>query len=427
MKKIFIGGYGACDVHNESSTIIMLVRLLELELVTRVEDADLIIIVNTCIGNFDYISKCIKMISNVEKRKKEGSPLIVSGCLANGIKAPLNNEDRDFLNRINLVPSKELINYVLNLIYKSNNLNTNLFKGIPFTQQQFEMRFSPVEGCLNNCSFCKVAFQNFPLTSYSLEELDRLIYTMSQSRYPITFLDIFSSNFSLYGVDLYGKSMAHEVIRKVATVESVRYISCGALINFSEELLAELISNPKIRVVNISLESGSPRIYNLMNRPVTFSKWVEIVKYIRANRPDIMIKTELIAGFPTETVTDIQSTLSLVEELDLYVTAVWEYQCLRFTESSKLPQHSISDIRRSKEYYDKRLKTQNELILKKYARSEAYVADYNDKRDECILVYPDGLVLSLAASKLKGNYKIGDVIYFDEDGIKVTKKQLIQD
>lgn len=54
-----------------------------------------------------------------------------------------------------------------------------------------------------------------------------------------------------------------------------------------------------------------------MNRPISLEKLVETIKTIKQERPDIIIETEIICGFPTETIDDFRKSRSLIEELDV--------------------------------------------------------------------------------------------------------------
>ena len=61
------------------------------------------------------------------------------------------------------------------------------------------------------------------------------------------------------------------------------------------------------------MQSGSDRILRAMNRPYTRDRYQEIVAALRAVQPEMYFSTDVIVGFPGETESDFQQTLSACE------------------------------------------------------------------------------------------------------------------
>ena len=169
------------------------------------------------------------------------------------------------------------------LKYELNDSILEDFK-LPYSIKNNSVATSIVSGCLNNCSFCKKNFINFNLKSipfYRIENMASEIDRIYCEGYPVYDIAIQSSNLSLYGVDLYGKQRSHEAIKSLTKPESIKFAQLGAIINWYPELLNEIINNPKIKTVFTSLESGSERVYNLMNRPISLNKLIDTIKIIK--------------------------------------------------------------------------------------------------------------------------------------------------
>jgi len=66
--------------------------------------------------------------------------------------------------------------------------------------------------------------------------------------------------------------------------------------------------------VHLPLQSGSNAVLAAMRRRYTREGFLELVKALRAARPDIALTTDLIVGFPGETDSDFDDTLDLVEQ-----------------------------------------------------------------------------------------------------------------
>src|SRR3974390_3604038 len=65
--------------------------------------------------------------------------------------------------------------------------------------------------------------------------------------------------------------------------------------------------------VHLPVQSGSDRILEGMNRRHTAEQYVDIVRRLRAARPDLAFSSDFIVGFPGETEGDFQATLDLIE------------------------------------------------------------------------------------------------------------------
>ena len=68
--------------------------------------------------------------------------------------------------------------------------------------------------------------------------------------------------------------------------------------------------------LHLPVQSGSDRILAVMNRKHTADDYLKIVAKLRKARPDLALSGDFIVGFPGETETDFEATLSLVREVN---------------------------------------------------------------------------------------------------------------
>ena len=67
--------------------------------------------------------------------------------------------------------------------------------------------------------------------------------------------------------------------------------------------------------LHLPVQSGSDRILKAMNRKHTAAQYLALVARIRDARPDILLSSDFIVGFPGETEQDFEDTLALIREV----------------------------------------------------------------------------------------------------------------
>jgi len=120
-------------------------------------------------------------------------------------------------------------------------------------------------------------------------------------------------------------------------LERIRYTSPHPIF-FDEDLvrahgeLASLCPH-----VHLPLQSGSDRILAAMRRRYTADAYRSIAAALRAARPDLVLTSDLIVGFPGETEADFEATLALVEEVGLRDSFAFKYSPRPGTPAAGLP------------------------------------------------------------------------------------------
>lgn len=409
MPSIYIGGSCACGVHNEEEFLNMIDYGDDFKIVSNYEDADIIVIINSCVGSNNTLNYTFCYLEELLQKKKPNARVILSGCAANGFNFKISDGLKRFLSNFEIVNSKDIANYVIKIIDPEfKGLNCNIAYSTAFHKAQI----SVVSGCMNHCTFCKTNYLNFPLHSHSLDKIKMLMNNLNiiyKDNNPINYILCINSNFSLYGVDLYGKQMAHEAIKIITAPETIKYAEFSAIINWYPELIDEIITNPKVKGIFTSLETGSERIYKMMNRPIELNKLIEIIKRIRRERPDIFIRSEMIAGFPTETIDDLKRTIDTFYELDINPAYIWPYINSPFIKSNDYPQYNKNYIDTATRYAKEKLQP---LIDAQDAkeRYEAYVTEKSDEYNGYQLLFPNGDTEFVRYERINGNYNEGDII-----------------
>ena len=103
---------------------------------------------------------------------------------------------------------------------------------------------------------------------------------------------------------------------------------------FPLALVDAIATHPKIcKHIHLPLQAGSDRILELMGRTYTGAEYLALVDRIRSRIPDIVLTTDIICGFCSESEEDFQATHRIIEQdaarlsLHLQVLGTEAYDC----------------------------------------------------------------------------------------------------
>jgi tRNA-2-methylthio-N6-dimethylallyladenosine synthase len=112
------------------------------------------------------------------------------------------------------------------------------------------------------------------------------------------------------------------------------------------------------------VQSGSNRILKAMHRGYTRERYMEVIRKLRAVQPEMGITTDLIVGFPGETQSDFDETLSLVREASFDNAFIFKYSPRRDTPAADMPSQVPQEVR--EERNARLLASVNEQGARKY-------------------------------------------------------------
>ncbi|MFN3644803.1 MAG: radical SAM protein, partial [Gemmobacter sp.] len=96
--------------------------------------------------------------------------------------------------------------------------------------------------------------------------------------------------------------------------------------DMSDDLIAAHGAVPALMpYLHLPVQSGSDRVLKAMNRRHTADDYRRIVDRLRASRPDILLSSDFIVGFPGETDADFTATLDLVRDIGFGAAFTFRY------------------------------------------------------------------------------------------------------
>ena len=330
--KIYIKTFG-CRVNQvESEALLEEFLRRGHQIVSTPQYAD-ICLLNTCSVTRKADKDSLKE-ANFITRKNPKARLIFTGCFArHGAKEILEK-----------VKQAEII--------QKENLPEYLFKkDIDWTVQNHQGKtraFVKIQdGCNNFCTYCIVPFTRPVKTSKPKEIVLNEIKTLIKNGYKeIVLTGINIGNYFCPET----KTNLAGLIKEIFALEGnfrIRFSSIE-LPTVTDELL-EVISAAGGKFCNylhLPLQSGSSKVLKEMHRHYSAEDFAKRVQEIRKKIKNIFIYTDIIAGFPTESLEDFESSLAFIREIGFAGLHVFSYSPRPMTAAAKLPQIDVKEIKR---------------------------------------------------------------------------------
>jgi tRNA-2-methylthio-N6-dimethylallyladenosine synthase len=127
-----------------------------------------------------------------------------------------------------------------------------------------------------------------------------------------------------------------EAVAGVEGLQRIRFTS-GHPSGCTAELVRAMAELPTVcEHLHIPMQSGSDRILGLMNRGYTAATYRRATAALKTAMPDIAITTDVIVGFPGETVEEFEMTRALMNEIGFDNAFIFKYSARPETPAAAL-------------------------------------------------------------------------------------------
>lgn len=304
------------------------------------------IVVNTCCFIHDAKEESIETILEAASYKEQGNcrVLIVTGCLAERYRGEIMSEIPEVDAVLGTASFDEVVS-ALNRCLEGNKTevyNELTYLPLPETKRVnttcgYTAYLKIADGCEKFCTYCVIPsirgrYRSVPMERI-IEEATQLAKDGAKE------LILVAQETTLYGVDMYGKKMLPELLRRLCAIEGPEWIRL--LYCYPEEITDELITVMKeekkiCRYLDLPIQHASDTVLKRMGRRTTKKDLVRLIKKLRRNLPGIALRTSLITGFPQETEEEHKELLSFVEEMKFDRLGVFTYSKEENTPAARM-------------------------------------------------------------------------------------------
>ncbi len=192
------------------------------------------------------------------------------------------------------------------------------------------------EGCDKFCAFCVVPYTRGAEVSRPADRI--LTEARGLVEAGVREITLLGQNVNAYHGHPGGLAGLIDDLAKVDGLERIRYTTSHPN-DMDEALIVAHGTQPKLMpYLHLPVQSGSDRILKAMNRKHTADQYVDLIARIRAARPDILLSSDFIVGFPTETEAEFQQTLDLIRTIGFGMSYTFKYSTRPGTPAAEKPQ-----------------------------------------------------------------------------------------
>ena len=317
---------------------IMLGRLQNYDITDDISDAD-VIIVNTCGFIKSAKEESIQTILEMHEARKNGSLLVVTGCLMQRYKDELIKELPEvdlFTGVADYDKIDEIILKKQNLFSPQTYLQANEERVITGSNYHAYIKIS--EGCNQKCSFCAIPTFKGKLKSRSLENIVNEVKNLvKKGYYDFSFLSQDSSSY------MRDQGISDGLINLIDEIEKIKGVRSARILYLypsttSKELISRIIASPIFHnYFDMPIQHISENMLKIMKRGSGAKKIKELLNLMR-NAKNSFLRTGIIVGHPGESEEDFEELCEFLEEFKFDRISAFAYSKEEDTASFEMEQ-----------------------------------------------------------------------------------------
>lgn len=376
-RKVWMKTYGCQMNYHDSERIMSHLSGLNFSKTEEQSEADLVIF-NTCavrdLANqkfYSHLGETKKLKTNPEIDPETGlkKNVIVAagGCIA-------QTEGKDLISKykqLDFAFGTDVVDNIGEMVYRayagekkfavtswdrSDNysIETKITHGSPMAFVNI------IKGCDKFCSYCIVPFTRGREKSRRLDEVVKDVKRLVEFS-GVQEVMLLGQNVNSYGKDN-GESLAQLImeLEKINGLVRLRYTTSHPYDVTDDLVDAHRNAKKLANHLHLPVQSGSNTVLQRMLREYTIEHYLELIRKMRSANPEMIISTDIIAGFPNETEEEHEATMKLLDEAQFDFIYAYSFSARKGTKAARMNDVLNDDIRgrRLREIQEKQLKIQ---------------------------------------------------------------------
>ena len=235
-------------------------------------------------------------------------------------------------------------------------------------------------GCNNFCSYCIVPYVRGRERSRDPEDIEREVAQLREKG--AQEIVLLGQNVNSYHG---GGAEFANLLRRLDRlgVQRIRFMTSHPK-DLSDELIAAYGDLEHLMPsLHLPVQAGNDEILRLMNRRYTRERYLDLVRRLRAVRPEIGLTSDIIVGFPGETEAQFEDTMSLVREVRFDAAYTFIYSPRKGTKAAEMPDPVTAEEKsaRIQRLIDLQQAIAYEALCAQVGRKEIVLVDSVSTRD----------------------------------------------
>ena len=334
-----------------------------------------VVVINTCGFIGDAKQESVDMILRAAAAKQAGKieRLFVVGCLSERYADELRTE----IPEVDEYFGARTWDGIVRALGASEDPALATERRLTTPKHYAYLKIS--EGCNWKCGYCAIPLIRGAHVSVPMEELEEEARKLAAQG--VRELMVIAQDTTYYGIDLYGKRMLAELLRRLCRIDGIEWIRLHYAYptGFPEEVIEVMAAEPKIcKYLDIPFQHISDAQLTAMHRRHTKAEAMELIRRLRTAIPDLALRTTLLVGYPGETEADFAELLEFVREVRFERLGVFAYSEEEGTWSAEKLRDDVPEAVKQ-ERVECIMALQNELSLennrRRVGRTERVVID----------------------------------------------------
>ena len=311
-----------------------------------IEDSD-VVVLNTCTVKKPTEQRTLYLL---KKLSGAGKRIVVTGCMVGSRSDAI----RKYAPGASMVNTSN-VQHIYEAVAAAHDSGRIVLDGYNRTDKIafFGDRGSVIarvpvsDGCISSCSFCETKHARGPLNSFSesliLKAIERSVKGGAKE------IQITSQDIGAYGADR--RTDIAALMEKITKIDGdfkarIGMLNPEHLGRYLGRLITAMQDEKFYKFVHLPVQSGSNRVLAHMKRGYDAERFLEQVAELREGVPEVAIETDVIVGYPIESLSDFDATMDLVKEMKPDVTNISKFCARPHAPASRLKSINNKEVSR---------------------------------------------------------------------------------
>jgi len=371
--------YGCQQNENDTERIRGMLKEAGFEFCDNAKNADLVVY-NTCAVRENAEQKVFGRLGILKHIKEERPEMMIALCGCMVQQEHITEKINKVYQHVDLIFGTHALYRFPELLHDTitkkkrvvsiENSDGEIAEDMPILRDDDNKAWvSIMYGCNNFCSYCIVPYVRGRERSRKPEEILKEIKSLCQKG--VSEICLLGQNVNSYGKDLEEKLDFSDLLRMVNDIEGIeriRFMTSHPK-DFGDKLIDAMCECDKVcPQLHLPFQAGSDKVLKDMNRGYTKAQYIEKINKVKKRIPNLLLTTDVIVGFLTETTEDFKETLDVLRQVEYDQIFSFIYSRREGTPAAKLDfVLSEEEIHKN---FNELLEVQNEISKRK---NDAYV------------------------------------------------------